>query len=240
MKSGSDYKKLVIIPAYNEANNILDVVNTLHRYAPNYDYIVINDCSTDSTSKVLCDNNLPHIDLCSNLGIGGAVQTGYKYALKNGYDVAIQLDGDGQHDPCDIDKLVKPIELDEADVVIGSRFINKDGFQSSRVRRCGIVFLCVLVKAISGVKVTDVTSGYRAVNRKMIKEYASNYPQDYPEPEAIIMATTLGASVIEKPVSMKERQSGVSSINIRRAVYYMIKVSLSVMLAALRRRNDNN
>ena len=161
------------------------------------------------------------------------VQTGYKYALENGYDIAIQIDGDGQHDTAYLDKVVKPIEEGKADIAIGSRFIDKEGFQSSGARRAGIKILSILIQMCCGTKVYDVTSGFRAVNRNYIKMYANDYPTDYPEPEAIVQASLDGAKITEVPVIMKERESGTSSINSWKSVYYMIKVSLSIILCRI-------
>lgn len=171
-----------------------------------------------------------YLNLPVNLGIGGGVQTGYKYALLNDYDIAVQIDGDGQHDTKYLQKVIQPILDGEKDIVIGSRFLEKEGFQSSGLRRAGITFLSMLIRMCCGVKVYDVTSGFRAVNREYIKLYAEDYPVDYPEPEAIVMAALNGAAIGEVPVIMRERESGESSISAARSVYYMIKVSLAVIL----------
>lgn len=232
-------KVLVIIPAYNEEGNIENTVKDLNEKSPDCDLIVINDCSTDATKNVLKNKTINYIDLPVNLGIGGGVQTGYLYAMEHDYDIAIQFDGDGQHDASYIKDLIAPIESGHADVVIGSRFIEKKGFQSSTMRRMGIGFLSRLIRLLCGVRVKDVTSGMRAVNKKMICEFARNYAQDYPEPEAILAAGLLGARIVEVPVCMHERQNGVSSINALKSVYYMIKVSLALIierLTAKRRR----
>lgn len=232
-------KVLVIIPAYNEEGNIENTVKDLNEKSPDCDLIVINDCSTDATKNVLKNKTINYIDLPVNLGIGGGVQTGYLYAMEHDYDIAIQFDGDGQHDASYIKDLIAPIESGHADVVIGSRFIEKKGFQSSTMRRMGIGFLSRLIRLLCGVRVKDVTSGMRAVNKKMICEFACNYAQDYPEPEAILAAGLLGARIVEVPVCMHERQNGVSSINALKSVYYMIKVSLALIierLTAKRRR----
>lgn len=226
-------KSLLIIPAYNEAENIGNLIKNLQNHYQQFDYIVINDCSTDETKNILSSSEANYLDLPVNLGIGGGVQTGYRYALEHGYDIAIQFDGDGQHDATYIKDLIAPIENGQADVVIGSRFIAKEGFQSSTIRRIGIVFLSVLIRSLCGVHVRDVTSGMRAVNRKMIDEYAHNYAQDYPEPEAILTAGLMKARIQEVSVQMHERQGGTSSINAIRSVYYMIKVSISLIMARL-------
>lgn len=223
-------KVLVIIPAYNEEKNILQVVKNFKENCPEYDYVVINDCSTDMTRDILCDNNLNFLDLPVNLGIGGAVQTGYLYALRYGYDIAIQMDGDGQHNPEYICKIIEPIIKGDADSVIGSRFINNEGFQSSFVRRLGINFLSGLIKITCGVKVLDVTSGFRAVNQKCIEIFANEYAQDYPEPEAIISSSLKGIKIKEIPVVMNERTGGSSSISGFKSLYYMIKVSMAIII----------
>ena len=226
-------KVLVIIPAYNEQESIISVIDKLKKDYPKADYVVINDCSKDNTLEVLSENHTEYVNLPLNLGIGGGVQTGYKYAMKNGYDIAIQIDGDGQHDTSYLKNVIEPIEKGEADIVIGSRFINKQGFQSSGMRRLGINFLSILIKICCGTKVLDVTSGFRAVNRTYIYEYAREYPVDYPEPEAIVKASLAGARIKEVPVIMKERESGTSSISPLKSVYYMIKVSLAIIVCRL-------
>lgn len=223
-------RTLVIIPAYNEEGNIKRTVEDLQFNAPDIDIVVINDCSTDNTKDILKKNHIPFLDIPINLGIGGGVQTGYRYALDNGYDIAIQFDGDGQHDAQYLTKLIYPIEKGEANVVIGSRFLEKEGFQSSALRRFGINFLSGLIHILCGVRVKDVTSGMRAVDKKMIKLYAGQYAQDYPEPEAILAAGVVGAKIKEVPVKMRERMEGESSINAWKSVYYMIKVSLALLV----------
>lgn len=223
-------KILVIIPAYNEAGNIERTVDDLAKKAPDVDIMIINDCSTDRTKEIMRENDFPFLDLPINLGIGGGVQTGYRYALEQGYDIAIQFDGDGQHDASYIKDLIAPIVNDEADVVIGSRFLEKEGFQSSALRRFGINFLSGLIHILCGVKVRDVTSGMRAVNKKMIALFAEQYAQDYPEPEAILASGMAGAKIQEVPVQMRERMAGQSSISAWKSVYYMVKVSLALII----------
>lgn len=223
-------KILLIIPAYNEVENIECVVEVLNSCFPQYDYIIVNDGSTDGTGRLCMERGFEVLNLPINLGIGGAVQTGYQYALKYGYDVAVQLDGDGQHDAVSVEELIKPLTEDRADVVIGSRFLKKEGFQSSRSRRIGINILSGLIMLCTGKHVRDVTSGFRAVNQRFIAIYAEDYPSDYPEPEAIITAVMHRGRVTEVPVVMKERMCGTSSINFRKSVYYMIKVSLAILV----------
>lgn len=223
-------KRLVIIPAYNEAKNIEKVVDNLLANHPQYDYIIINDGSTDETGRLCREKNYKVLNLPINLGIGGAVQTGYQYAKENEYDVAVQIDGDGQHDVAFLDDMYKVIEEGQADVVIGSRFIDKRGFQSSGIRRAGINILSALVWILTGIRVKDVTSGYRMVNRKLIHIFAQDYPLDYPEPEAIVIASVQGCKVKEVPVIMRERECGHSSINMKKSIYYMIKVTLALIV----------
>lgn len=222
-------KVLIIIPAYNEEENIERFVGELEREYPQYDYLIVNDCSTDSTQKICDENGYPHINLPSNLGIGGGVQTGYLYAVQNGYDCAVQMDGDGQHDPRYLGDILAPIEKGEADMVVGSRFIEFEGFQSSGLRRFGIRFLSSLIHRCCGVTIRDVTSGYRAVNSRFAEIFSRDYADDYPEPEAIVAAQMYGGSIKEVAVKMRERTGGVSSISPLKSIYYMIKVSLAIV-----------
>ena len=226
-------KPLIIIPAYKEAENIERVVDNIINTYPQYDYIIVNDGSKDNTREICQKREYNFLDLPINLGIGGAVQSGYKYAQRNGYEIAIQIDGDGQHDVSQLAKVIEPLEKGEADIAIGSRFIKKEGFQSSSVRRFGIHFLSNLIKFCTGKRVLDVTSGYRAVNRKFIEIYAENYPSDYPEPEAIVAAVMHKGKIQEIPVIMQERQAGTSSIHAWKSVYYMIKVTLAIIVCRI-------
>ena len=228
-------KKLIIIPAYNESENILNTVKVIQEDAPDFDYVVINDCSKDNTLQLLEDNHINHVNLPVNLGIGGAVQTGYKYALENNYDVAVQVDGDGQHDPKYLKVLADALEKNDADMVIGSRFINNEGFQSTFMRRVGIVYFTKLIHLLTGKTITDPTSGFRMCNRRVIELFSKDYPRDYPEPESIVALLKRNMDVMEVPVQMKERQGGVSSINASKSVYYMIKVSLAILIENLRK-----
>ena len=223
-------KVLIIIPAYNEMESILNTIADIRANAGAVDYVVINDCSTDETERLLRENGASYVSLPCNLGIGGGVQAGYRFAREHGYDVAIQFDGDGQHEAKYIPDLIRSLEDGPADIAIGSRFIRKEGFQSSGLRRAGIGFLSGLIRALCGVRVLDVTSGMRAVNLRFIELYSVSYAQDYPEPEAILTAALRGARIVEVPVEMRERQGGKSSINPLRSVYYMIKVSLALIL----------
>ena len=178
-------KNLIIIPAYNESGNIEKTIADIEKNAPGFDYVIINDCSTDNTLEICKKNHFSYLNLPVNLGIGGAVQTGYRYAYYNGYDTATQFDGDGQHDAAYLSSMLEKLQADECDMVIGSRFIEKEGFQSNAVRRVGIKWLSGLIKIFSGGKrITDPTSGMRMVSRNLMKLYAEDYPIDYPEPES--------------------------------------------------------
>ena len=227
-------KRLIIIPAYNEEGSILKTISAIKESNCDFDQVVINDCSNDSTLKLCMENGISVINLPINLGIGGAVQTGYKYAAMNGYDYAVQIDGDGQHDPAYLGMMFDTMINEKADMVIGSRFIEKEGFQSSTARRFGISFFSGLIKLLTGVTVTDPTSGMRLVNRSIIELFARDYPRDYPEPESIVAVLKRKHKVVECPVVMKKRQAGQSSINIRSSVYYMIKVSIAIIMERIR------
>lgn len=221
---------LVIIPAYNEAASILDTVNSVKQFG--YDYVVVNDGSTDDTLSVCRANNLNVLNLSQNLGIGGAVQAGHKYAQRHGYDIDVQVDGDGQHDPAYISLLVEAL-LAGRDLVIGSRFLGAaDGFKSTWLRRVGITWLSKEIKLLAGQKITDPTSGFRACGKRAIEMYCRAYPSDYPEPESIVVALQFGLSVSEVSVEMRERQGGKSSIGALSSVYYMVKVSLAILIAS--------
>ncbi len=223
-------KILVIIPAFNESDNIETVISNIENCGFDVDYLVVNDCSTDNTREILEKCHANYLNLPVNLGIGGAVQSGYLYADMYDYDIAIQIDGDGQHDPKYIKELIQPILDGKADMTVGSRFIDKEGFQSSKLRRAGINFLSGLIKLMCGKKVYDVTSGFRATNKKLTHLFAKDYAQDYPEPEAIVTSVMRGATVEEVPVIMHERLGGESSIKSFKSIYYMIKVSISIIL----------
>ena len=228
-------KVLVIIPAYNEEKNIKNVISYFKKHSE-YDYIVINDCSKDGTEKILSENGANYVSLPVNLGIGGCVQTGYAYAVANDYDVAVQMDGDGQHNPKYLQNIVEPVLHGEADMVIGSRFIDKKGFQSSALRRMGIKWLSGIIKCCCGVKIYDTTSGFRACSKELTRYFASEYAQDYPEPEAILSAVLNGYKIKEVPVLMNEREFGHSSINGFKSAYYMIKVTISLLIHRFRIR----
>ena len=200
-------RKLIIIPAFNEEANIEKTVKDIEENAPEFDYIIINDCSTDKTRTICTQNNYNVIHLPVNLGIGGAVQTGYIYGYRNGYDLAVQVDGDGQHDPAFLSKMADYMERSQADMVIGSRFIDKKGFQSS---------------------------GLRMVSQSVMKQFAEDYPKDYPEPESVVTVLRNGKKIIEIPVVMRARNGGNSSISMNKSAYYMIKVTLAMLIARIR------
>lgn len=234
-------KILIIIPAYNEEECILKTYNDIIEYnkqnGTNYDVLVINDCSTDNTLEICRNNNIPVVPLVHNLGIGGAVQTGYKYATANGYDIALQYDGDGQHDIRYVKDIIKPIIDGKADFVIGSRFINKESskFQSSAARRAGIKIISTAIKFVTGKRIYDVTSGFRAANKLVIQDFAKSYPVDYPEPITNTELLKKNYSILEIPVSMNERIGGISSIRSWKSAYFMINVVLSVLVVGMRR-----
>lgn len=224
-------RNLIIIPAYNEAGNIERTIRDIQENAPGFDYIVINDCSTDETLSILKKNHFHYLDLPVNLGIGGAVQTGYRYAWKYGYRTAVQFDGDGQHDAAYLQEMLKILQQGETDMVIGSRFITREGFQSSRIRRVGIRYFTWLIHLLTKKQITDPTSGYRMVNRRLIRKFKDSYPTDYPEPESVVKVLKEGSRVMEIPVVMRAREAGNSSINLKAGFYYMIKVSFAILVA---------
>lgn len=223
----------MIVPAYNESENIEAVVDRL--IGAGYDYVVVNDGSSDATADICRARGFNFLDLKENLGIGGAIQAGHKYALANGYDVDIQFDGDGQHDISCIPNLLGLIE-GGADLAIGSRFLEpSEGFKSTFMRRVGIKWLSAIIHLVSGLRVTDPTSGFRATGYRALKAFSDDYPADYPEPESIVAARKKGMSVAEAQVTMHERQGGRSSIGVISSVYYMIKVTFAVVLVGLGR-----
>jgi len=226
-------KTLVIIPAYNEENSIGQVIARIRLNLPQADILVINDGSIDNTALIASNLGVEVIDLPFNLGIGGAMQTGYLYASRNGYNLAIQVDGDGQHDPSYIGKLIEPVINSKVDMVIGSRYICKTDYKSTFSRRLGMLFFSALVNLLTGQKVKDTTSGFRVVNKTIIDYFAKRYPTDYPEVDVLIKLYRKNFRIIEMPVEMCQRQSGKSSITPIRSVYYLIKVSLSLIIGAI-------
>lgn len=234
-------KVLLIIPAYNEEKNILSVYNIIKKFNDKnnkkYDTIIINDGSTDNTETILLKNNIPHITLLKNLGIGGCMQTGYKYAYENNYDIAVQFDGDNQHDINYVNELINNLK-DNINCVIGSRFLSsKNKFRSTFFRRIGIRIISSEIKLFTKQKITDPTSGFRCVDKKIIKYFSNNYPLEYPEPISNVMILKEGFNLKEIPVKMKERKKGFSSIRTWKTVYYMVNVILSIFMISIRRRN---
>ncbi len=231
-------KIAVIVPAYNEEKSIAavveDILHVAHSQKLLVTVVVVNDCSKDATSEIISKLNCVALDLPINLGIGGAVQTGFKFAFENGFDFAIQIDGDGQHPASEIPKLISAAEEQDMDVVIGSRFISKIGFQSSAVRRIGINYFKWLNRLMVGVKIFDSTSGFRLINNKALAIVSEYYPDEYPEPESIILYSLKHLKIGEVPVNMKERQGGVSSIGRLSSIYYMFKVSLAIIYTFIR------
>ena len=234
-------KIAIIIPVYNEEKNITSVVNEINTIDIGgvdfiIDIVVVNDCSLDQTVNIVSKLKCILIDLPVNLGIGGAMQTGFKFAFGNNYDYALQVDGDGQHPPSEIPKLITAIKQNKFDVVIGSRFINNEGFRSTFSRRLGIIFFKYLLRLFCGITITDSTSGFRIINKKalaIVKEY---YPDEYPEPESIILYKKNNLEIGEVPVKMLKRQGGVSSISSFTSIYYMIKVSLAIFFTYIKIR----
>lgn len=239
--SKKDKKILLVIPAYNEEESILKVVNKIYDYNKenntNYSVVVINDGSKDKTEEILCENKINHIKLINNLGIGGAVQTGYKYARENDYDVAVQFDGDGQHDIRYVRDIIKPIIDNDANMVIGSRFIDKSTskFKSSKARQIGIKMISFFIKLVTSKKIYDTTSGFRAVDKELIKKFSNSYPVEYPEPVSTTEILKKGYKVEEVAVSMNERETGISSIRMWKNCYYMINVILYILVIGIRR-----
>ena len=226
-------KIILIIPAYNEENSIEKTVQTVINSG--YDYIVINDGSSDSTGRILADNHYNHINLISNLGIGGAVQTGYKYALYNNYDIAIQFDADGQHDIKYINALIEPIKKEQANLVIGSCFINKNNknLRSSKFRRAGIRFLSNFIKLFSSKRIYDPTSGFRAADKSVISRFAKEYPLEYPEPVSNFeLLKDPRITIQEVPVTMNKRIGGKSSIRSWKSIYAAFNVMISILTSS--------
>jgi glycosyltransferase involved in cell wall biosynthesis len=228
MKLGK--KILVIIPAYNEEGSVGKVVEGVKTQVPLTDVLVVNDGSTDLTLEIGKSRGAIVLDLPFNLGIGGAMQAGYKYAYEKGYDVAIQVDADGQHDPKEIPKLLHALAEKKVDMVIGSRFLGDSEFKSSMIRKVGISLFSRVISTIAGQRITDPTSGFRGANRKAIQLFASNYPQDYPEPEAVVLLHQCRLKMGEVSVGMSKRYSGESSITKIRSVYYVVKVLLAIFV----------
>lgn len=226
-----DPKILIIIPAFNEGENIKRTLAEVKALAFAVEVLVVNDGSADDTARVAKAAGVKVLSLPFNLGIGGAVQAGFQYALRENFDIAVQVDGDGQHDVAYVEKLIDPVLKGEADMAIGSRFLPPYlSYRSSLIRRIGIHFFAHLLSFLTGAKVTDPTSGFRAFSKKLIKTFAADYPYDFPEPEAIILARHCNARILEVPVKMRKREAGYSSIRYLKTLYYMVKVTVAILL----------
>jgi len=228
-------KILVIVPAYNEEASVADVIGDLKREFQQGDILLVNDGSGDRTSEIAKSLGVDVIDLPYNVGIGGAVQTGFRYALEEDYDLAIQFDSDGQHLAKEIPGLLGPHLEKGTDLIVGSRFLSKTGFTSSVQRRIGSRILSLVVSALIGKKITDTTSGFRLYGRKAIDFFSVLYPEDYPEVEALILAHKKGLTIEEVPAEMGPRAAGKSSITTSKAVYYMVKVLLAIFVDLLKK-----
>lgn len=233
-KDVTSAKILIIIPAYNEEHSISHVINDVKTHCPSAHILVINDGSKDRTREVAEESGASVITLPTNLGIGGAMQTGYRYAHRYGYDVAVQVDGDGQHKAEQLRLILEPVLSGKADLAIGSRFIEQTGFLSSASRRAGIKILSTIVTAMTHKRVLDVTSGFRAANKRAIAVFQSDYATDYPEVDSIVLIHRSGLRTSEVAVVMEARTGGKSSINAMRSVYYMIKVTLALFIRSLK------
>ena len=227
---------VAVVPAYNEAGAIGRVVDEIREAAPNVDVVVVDDGSTDDTAGVAAARGAIVLRLPFNVGIGGAVQTGFRYALDEGYELAVRLDGDGQHDAREIPKLLAPVERGEANLVIGSRFVEEGGsYRPPFARRIGIRVFARLVSLLGGQRVTDTTSGFVALDRLGIALFAAEYPHDYPEVEATLVALRSGLRLAQVQVDMRLRETGASSITFVRSLYYIVKVMLALLVSSLRR-----
>jgi glycosyltransferase involved in cell wall biosynthesis len=229
-------RRIALVPAFNEQQNVGRVIEEIRAFDPGLDIVVIDDGSVDGTAAAAREHGATVLCLPFNLGIGGAVQTGFRYAFEHEYELAVRVDGDGQHDPAQLDRVIAPVLAGEADIAVGSRFVEaSQGYRSSRSRRVGIRLLALVVSRIVGRRVTDTTSGFQALNSKGIALFARDYPHDYPEVEATVMVSRHRLRAVEVPVSMRERSSGRSSITAVRSIYYMLKVLLAIFVGLFRR-----
>ncbi len=226
---------LIIVPAYNEEESLPGVIRDLREQVPSADVLVINDGSSDGTSRIARERGIKVLDLPYNLGIGGAVQAGYLYASQGGYDIAVQFDGDGQHVAAEIKKMIEPLESGRVDLAIGSRFLDQGKYRTSVFRKVGIWIFSFVLSRILGMNVTDSTSGFRAANRKVIDFFSQRYPDDYPEVESLVLLHKIGMRMQEVPVAMRERTGGRSSITPARSVYYMTKVLIAIFIDLLKK-----
>jgi glycosyltransferase involved in cell wall biosynthesis len=230
-----DLKRIAIVPALNEEVTVGRVIDEIRAFDEGFDIVVVDDGSLDRTAGVAADRGAHVLRLPFNLGIGGAMQTGFRFAFEQGFDVAVQIDGDGQHDPQQLPKILQPVLDGEADICVGSRFTGEGAYRSSFARRIGIRIFARIVSLVVRQKVTDTTSGFRAVNRRGIALFAADYPHDYPEVEATVMSVKHKLRLTEVPVEMRERGGGTSSITVIRSVYYMTKVLLAIFVGLFRR-----
>lgn len=226
---------LIIVPAYNEEKSLSGVIRDIRGNVPDVDILVVNDGSSDSTEKIAHDLGVRVLELPFNLGIGGAMQTGYRYAQQNNYDIAIQFDGDGQHVATEVKTLLNGLQQGRADILIGSRFLQPGDYRPSFFRKVGIWIFSTVLSAILGMRITDTTSGFRAANRRVIEFFARTYPEDYPEVESLVLLHRAGMTIGEVPVVMRDRTEGCSSITPIRSAYYMIKVLLAVFIDLLKK-----
>lgn len=241
--NSKEYKIIAIIPAFNEEKNIRRVIEDIKKHQPKVKIVVINDASTDNTEIEVKKSGETVITLPFNLGIGGAMQTGFKYAKENDFDIALQVDGDGQHMASQIERIIRPVINNEADVVIGSRFLSESDYRTKFWRRVGISIFALVNSFLVGRKITDSTSGFRAYNKKAISFLSQFYPQDYPEPEAVVELYRNEFSIKEVPVLMRKREEGKSSIGTLGSVYYMVKVLMASFIAFSRKpvsKEDDN
>jgi glycosyltransferase involved in cell wall biosynthesis len=228
-------RSIAIVPAYNEEGSLGQVLEEIRSVDSDLEIVVINDASTDDTARIAEAAGVPVVHLPFNVGIGGAVQTGYQYALEHGFELAIQVDGDGQHDPREIMRVLEPILDGRADLVVGTRFVKGGSYRGTRVRRVGIRIFAAIVSLMVRQRVSDTTSGFRAVNRKALRLFAADYPHDYPEVESIVLLSRHRLRMLEVPVQMRVRETGNSSITAMRSAYYMIKVLLALFIGLFRR-----
>ena len=228
-------RRIAIVPAFNEQECVADVIEEIRAFDPDFAIVVVDDGSTDATATAAERLGAHVVRLPFNLGIGGAVQTGFRYAFENGFGLAVRVDGDGQHDPAQLGALLAPVLADEADIVVGTRFATDGGYRSSRSRRIGISILAGTLSLIVRRRVTDPTSGFQALNRRAIALFAADYPHDYPEVEAALMVHKHQLRMTEVPVQMRERSAGRSSIGALASVYYMVKVLLALFVGLFRK-----
>ncbi len=230
------HRIVAVVPAYNESGAIGGIVDEIRSFDPALDVVVVDDASTDETATIAAAHGATVLRLPFNVGIGGAVQTGFRYALEQEYETAVRLDGDGQHDPRELPKLLAPLERGDANLVIGSRFVDPGGsYRPPFARRVGIRVFARLVSLLGGQRVTDTTSGFMALDRVGIALFADEFPHDYPEVEATLVALRSGLRLAQVQVEMRERETGSSSITFIRSVYYLVKVTLALLVASLRR-----